>query len=118
MKNKKHIITFIIGLVSLYLLYLIGNTLYENYQVKKEVKDLEMAIIELEENNRVLTEEISYYKTASYVEKIARERLGLMKEGEKVIVIVPEAQSTVVDSGGEVNNLPNYLKWWNYFFGV
>jgi len=99
----------------LYLLYIVGKTLYQSYQVRREVDKLESSITLLEESNRELSSKIIYYQSASYREKIARERMGLMKPGEEVIVILPEEKPKVVEKD-EDDSLPNYQKWWNFFF--
>ena len=103
------------GVVILYLLYVVGKTLYQSYQVRRNVTNLETAIIEMQTSNKELSEKIIYYQSASYRERIARERMGLMKPGEEVIVILPEAKPKVVETNPE-DNLPNYQKWYNFFF--
>jgi cell division protein FtsB len=67
---------------------------YENYRV---IKDLEHRIMELEgnivrameEKNR-LEEELENVNNPEYIEKIAREELGLVKPGELLIIPVEE----------------------------
>jgi len=115
MKKDKSIIRVIAGLIILYLLYVVGKTLYQGYQVRQEVENLKVSIENLSESNRDLSSKIIYYQSASYREKIARERMGLMKPGEEVIVILPEEKPKVVGKD-EDDSLPNYQKWWNFFF--
>lgn len=103
------------GLVILYLLYVVGKTLYQSYQVRREVEDLKTSISEMQLSNKELSEQIIYYQSASYKEKIARERMGLQKPGEQVIVILPEAKPKVTEAEVE-DSLPNYQKWYNFFF--
>ena len=97
------------------MLYVVGKTLYQSYEVRKEVSDLKTSLTETQLSNKQLGEQILYYQSASYREKIARERLGLMKPGEEVIVILPEEKKQVAEKDPN-DALPNYQKWWNFFF--
>jgi cell division protein FtsB len=115
MKKNNSYLRIIIGLAILYLLYIVGKTLYQSYQVHKEVEDLKVSITELQQSNKDLGEKILYYQSPSYQEKIARERMGLQKPGEKVIVILPESKNQVAEKDPD-QGLPNYEKWWKFFF--
>ena len=115
MKKNKGLIRAIVGLVILYSLYVVGKTLYQSYLVRKEVSDLKSSLTQMQESNKQLGQQIVYYQSASYREKIARERMGLMKPGEEVIVILPEEKKQVAEKDPE-DGLPNYQKWWNFFF--
>jgi len=106
---------FAVGVVILYLFYVVGKTLYQSYLVRKEVDNLEVTITELQQSNKELSEKIIYYGSPSFRERIARERMGLQKPGEEVIVILPEAKSKVAEKDPE-DSLPNYEKWWKFFF--
>jgi len=114
-KKQQGYIRVLIGLVVLYLLYVVSKTMYQSYQVRKEVDDLKTSIAETQLSNKQLSEQIVYYQSASYQEKIARERMGLMKPGENVIVILPEEKPKEVVKDPD-DGLPNYQKWWNFFF--
>jgi cell division protein FtsB len=115
MKKDKSLFRIVAALVILYLLYVVGKTLYQGYQVRQEVENLKISIGKLSETNRDLSSKIIYYQSASYREKIARERMGLQKPGEEVIVILPEAKPKTIEENAD-DGLPNYQKWWNFFF--
>lgn len=51
----------------------------EKIKVEKELQDLKS-------KNQELTEEFDDSQTDEYIERLARERLGMIKEGETVIV--------------------------------
>ena len=100
-----------------FLLFSLGKNLYQNWKINQEVDVLKTEISDLRKANNEFAKELLYYQSQSYREKIARERFGLQKPGEEVVVIVPEARPTVVEEK-PVDKSTNYLKWWNYFFGV
>ncbi|MBI5079580.1 septum formation initiator family protein [Candidatus Wolfebacteria bacterium] len=121
MKSK----IFFIFLIPIFLALLIGifQQLYYRYQVKKTLNDLNGEVVNLKNQKDDLSNLINSYKNESNLEKEARVRLNLKKEGEKVVIILPTATSTVEDgeavlmSSDEIKNLPNYKQWWYYFFG-
>jgi cell division protein DivIC len=56
---------------------------------EEEVRELEQKVAALREENQALREEIAHLKSDEYVEKLAREELGLVKEGESAYLVVP-----------------------------
>jgi len=101
----------------------IFQELYYRYKVSGELDKLNNEISLLNEQKNGLGELLNYYKNESNLEKEARVRLNLKKEGEKVIIILPAATSTATDENGEIisefsidkKTLPNYMQWWYYF---
>lgn len=51
-------------------------------QISEKHKQLE----ELESKNERLQDEVNQCNTDEYIERLARERLGMIKQGEKVII--------------------------------
>lgn len=97
----------------------LGKEFYRDYQIKKEIDSLQSDINALEKDNYKLSQLIEYYKTDEYKEAEARKRFNLKEEGESVVVIKPNENSMEYGEvkGATANeNLPNYIKWWNYFF--
>ena len=115
-KNRLLLSLLIIGGV-LFILYAVGNTVYENYQIQQEILGLKNDIANLAQGNKDLSAQILYYQSPSYQERIAREKLNLQKPGEKVIVIMPEAKAKAVKEDPYVK-LTNPQKWWLFFFKV
>jgi cell division protein FtsL len=115
MKKNQRYLRVLVGVGLLYFIYIVGKTMYQSYQVRQEVENLKVSITEMQQSNKELSEKIIYYQSASYREKIARERMGLQKPGEEVIVILPEERPKVVEKDPE-EELSNYKKWWNFFF--
>lgn len=114
--------SFQIGVaVVLMVIFVLGSAfsreLYRDYQVKKEIAKLKADIAEAEKNNYELSKLLDYYKTDEYKESEARARLNLKKDGEKVVMIEKEEAVTTVEDAPESKSLPNYIEWWNYFFG-
>jgi cell division protein FtsB len=67
----------------------------------------------LKRENQELKEKLEFVQTPEFMEKEARDRLGLVQEGEAV-VIMPEKITDVQANNQE--ELPNWKKWWQLFF--
>jgi len=97
----------------------LGKEFYRKYQIQKEIDSLKEDIDSLEKNNYKMSQLIEYCKTDVYKEAEIRKRLGVKKEGENVVVIKSNPADSELGKIEEVDNnenLPNYRKWWNYFF--
>lgn len=118
------LITVISFIIIIYAAFGLARLIWKNYQVNQKIESLKKEITQLEEENFELRNEINYYKTNSYKERLAREKLNLQKPGEIVIVITQpeEDKFSSVQNKGIKNkekklSVPNWRKWWNYFFG-
>ena len=125
-KKKKSIVSkifsfnlFLIGsvLVVVFLGTGLGKEFYRDYQIEKEIDSLQNDIAVIEKDNYKLSQLIEYYKTDEYKEAEARKRFSLKKDGESVAIVKSDPRVLGdFDAEKESQNLPNYLKWWNYFF--
>lgn len=77
--------------------------------VEKEKK-----LVELKTKNQELKETLEKVESEEFVGKEAREKLGMGKRGE-VIVILPNNQTTKQPNNQE-KELQNWRKWYNLFF--
>ncbi|KUO50744.1 MAG: hypothetical protein APF76_15720 [Desulfitibacter sp. BRH_c19] len=89
-KNKKrHINKVILTLVVLILglvLFAFARFAWVSYQLDKEINEYLIQIEEAKMVNAQLVEEIKLAQDPAFIEKLARERLGLVKEGERVVM--------------------------------
>lgn len=65
-----------------------GTSTLEVYRLQREAANLERTKHQLQEQNAQLHEEIRLLYTPAYIERIAREQLGLVKPGEIALLIV------------------------------
>lgn len=105
----------VIGTLALfYMFFIVGKISYQNYTINQRINSLKSEVVSLEKDNKELRDNIEYYKTDAYKEKVARQRLGLKMPGESVVVIVPEEEGE--EEKNEVKRDSNPQKWWNFFF--
>ena len=96
---------------------------YRGYQIQKEINSLQKDIDSFKKDNYQLSQLIEYYNTDEYKEAELRKRFNMKKGEEKLVVIESKDDNLMGDSVGEKDetvdeNLPNYKKWWNYFFAT
>lgn len=111
--------SLIIFLVIIYLFFVVGRTIFDNYNSNKELDQEQQKINDLEANVQDIQNKINYYQTSSFKEKEAREKLGYKAPGENVLSLpIDQENEKGSDSSlGEVKiKTPNYRYWWEYFF--
>lgn len=57
------------------------------WKIKQEIRQIEEEISRAEARNEALREELSYLQSDAYVERVAREELGLVRPGETAVII-------------------------------
>lgn len=93
-------------------------------QIESEVATLQSEADAIRKSNSELEEKISYFETAEFQEKVAKEKLNFQKEGESVAIIKPapsylaESENNQEEKTGDAvkEDIPNYKKWWNKLF--
>lgn len=120
----------IVGIVVLisWVVYVSSKQLARNERIEHEVTLLQNEAEKIRRENETLGEKIQYFSTADFREQEAKEKLGLKKEYEEVVIIkerpeqdkkmtqkMERSDITEVSSEGVV---PNYRKWWVLFFGT
>ncbi len=70
-------LVFVFGLV-----FLFSTRYIKIVEAKDKVLEIEQKIEALKRENKELSEEVRLLKVPSYIEKVAREELGLVKPGE------------------------------------
>lgn len=66
-----------------------------------------------QENTRMAAK-LEEIKQDEYVEKVARDTLGLVKDGEAIVILPKEGISGTGEN--DQAGMPNWQKWWNLFF--
>jgi len=115
----------LVGLILVgYTFFVLGKMVWMNYQRDQEIRNLEKEVQSIEKDNQKLSDLIAFFQTETFKEKEAREKLGVVKPGEKVLVFPEnkEGEGNILenkspsDNGEETEKIPNYQKWWDLFF--
>ncbi len=113
---------YFIGFLLIFLILVLiasGRESYFRYKINQEIRSLERKIEDLQKSNTELSELENYLQSNEFLEKEARLKLNLIKDGEKLVIIKKSDEEPVLEEQEteENKNIPNILKWWEYFFG-
>lgn len=123
-------VVFWVGLVLvLYMFVIVATETGQNYRLRSRADELQSEIDQLKTQINQLGYKISYYKTDSYQDKLAREKLGVQAPGETVVIITSDGgtkqttayplQSQVVgtttDNGD--SQKPHWQQWLDFLRG-
>jgi cell division protein FtsL len=92
--------------LAMVLMGLFGSAYWDGYQVRREAAQLVRERDELRRHNAQLREEIRLLHTPEYIERLAREQLGLVRPGEIAVILVqptpaPATPPAVKAAGGD-----------------
>ncbi len=117
-------IVFILCLIS-WAAYVSSKQLARNQRIENEVDLLRQEAEKIRRENETLSEKVRYFASNDFREQEAKEKLGMKKAGEEVVVIKSRTAEQVQEEtvsllmtpatydGAEE---PNYKKWWRIFF--
>jgi len=109
-----------LGAIILVVLVIAYNILVQIMDAVKSGDRLSSAaetVYKLEAKNRQLKGKLSEVQSLGFIEKEARNKLGLGKAGETVVVIPEEKLKMVMGASKSAEpRLPNWLGWWKVFF--
>jgi len=108
-----------------YMLYNLTVSIYENYQVEKHIEEFQARNNDLKAENDQKLADFQYYTSPEYVEKVAKQNLGLINPGEQVVVI-PDEDLIVLSQDAEEQRVAEQIraswstpkKWWKFFFST
>lgn len=73
-----------------YLVVSFGSQFSRLSNMQKDVRNIQQQVQDLQQKNAALREELHLVQSNAYIEKTAREKLGLVKPGETRVVPVPQ----------------------------
>lgn len=111
-------------IVIFYIFYILGHSIWLNWALKKENDRIKADIAKVQDKNQNLENLITYYKSDSFKELEAREKLGMKKSDEKVVLVpvkkfdptASQEDSLSLLSKKTVTQIANWRAWWSYIF--
>ena len=107
-----------------YLLYSLTVNIYQSYQIDSHIKNFQEENAKIVAENKKKAEDLLYYTSSEYIDKIAKQNFNLINPGEEVIII-PEGENIPINDDASndsaVKNyyyLSNPARWWKFFFEV
>jgi cell division protein FtsB len=91
-----------------------------NWQLEQKLKEVKLQSVKLELEVDTLKLEQNYYKTEEYQEIMAREKQGMMLEGETMVVL-PENSEKAIKKYSDIDEpqqkRSNFDEWLDFLFG-
>lgn len=113
----------------LYMFVIVATETGQNYRLRNKADELQTEIDQLKTQINQLGYRISYYKTDSYQDRLAREKLGVQAPGETVVIISSDGETKLttaypLPTESSSNQLkddsdkPNWQQWLDFLRGT
>lgn len=86
MKKNMNLKKMVFFILLIYACYIFANQQIIMGNIKKQIIQRKTELENLQEKNQKLQDEVKMSKSDSYIEKLAREKLKLVKEGEIPVI--------------------------------
>lgn len=110
----------VLGTIILVVLIVAYNLISQIIQTTKSSERLSQAadsVYKLEAKNRALKEKLTQMQSPQFLEEEVRNKLGLSKKGETIVVIPEDKIKLVLGTSSSAQiRLPNWLGWLKVFF--
>ena len=107
----------LIILVILFIVYNLINQIIEATRSGERLSEAVDAVYKLEIKNKQLKNKLAQIQSQEFIEEEIRDKLGLSKKGETVVIIPEEKLKLVLGASQAVEiRLPNWLGWLKVFF--
>lgn len=84
--DQRRVISIIAIIFIVYGTYATVRVISRNYKLQQEVDELQEEVELLDLQNKELEYRIAYYRTDAFIDKEARDKLGLQAPGEHVVI--------------------------------
>ena len=113
---KPNLLLFLAVLVSIVLVVNSSKRILNLRTTSQQVKESEAQLENLRKDNEKLKEELKYKKSNEFAEEEIRDKLGLAREGEAVVILPKEEDQQVTIDRQQLTK-PNWRKWRDLFLG-
>lgn len=94
-----------------------GVNVFRLWKLGERVEGTEKQVTEALEENKRLSERLSYVQSQEFIEKEAREKLGYGREGETIVVVPDENYQTTNSRKQTIREDANWRKWVRVYLG-
>ena len=93
--SRSRLPAIVLSLLLAYLVISFGSQFSKLSVMQRDVQSIQLQVQDMQQNNAVLREELRLAQSDAYIEKIAREKIGLVKPGETRVVTVSSGTEAV-----------------------
>ena len=115
MKLKKNKLVYwgLVGVMTVFMVRLTGNV-WRLWRAGDRIKQAESEVRSQELENQELQKRLAEVQSPEFIEREAKEKLGLVKPGEE-IVILPEIKLEPSFAKASEGRQSNWRKWWKLY---
>ncbi|OGY49882.1 MAG: hypothetical protein A3B89_03485 [Candidatus Buchananbacteria bacterium RIFCSPHIGHO2_02_FULL_40_13] len=128
--SKSRIVSTVCLILIFFFSVNLTKEIVNRHQIDRKIRQYEEQTAKLEKENKEISVLIDAWQNGRQLEKEARLKLGLKKPGENVVLISRNngqaGEEKIINPEAEVlggiilpentKNIPNYKKWWIFFF--
>ena len=115
---SRRIVRFIVIVVSIVMVINLSRSIWDLWRRRDVLGERQEVLRRTQEENKRLQSELEYAGSGEFIEQEARNRLGLGREGETVVML-PKSQITNPNNQTKQEKeekFPNWKRWWRLFF--
>lgn len=119
MSNKRKIVFILFFIVILGLFYALGNQIYDSLNSGDRLEKETEALMKLQKKNLDLKNKLREVQSMGFIEKEARNKLNLAREGETVMILSQEKIEEILRAEKkqlEEPKIPNWQGWLRLFW--
>lgn len=119
--TKKRLIRFIILIITIWIAIRLAYTTYDVWKRRDVVKERQTELNRATTENSNLKRQLEEIQSPDFIEKEARDKLGLVKSGESIVLLsTPIPTGKPLDMGNTSTKsdslIPIWKQWWKIFF--
>lgn len=111
--HNRYIRLIVVG-ISLILILTISQSILGLSQKRNLLHDRQKRLEDVVAQNERLKKELAEAQTPEFVEEEARRKLGMVKEGEAIVLLPKDSSTTESKSQGE--QIVKWKQWWRLFW--
>ena len=117
-------VTIFIGIVVLAFISVgIYKEMSQKKQIQSQIQQLQQEAQQITHDNALAQEKIAYLESKDYQEKAAKDNLNMQSPDENAVIVKPSVvqnrettKVTDYPAPPVPPQVPNHVKWWDYFF--
>lgn len=111
---KKRTISWLIIIICVYLIFTTLQAIVGLWRAQDKLTGREKELARLDAQQKELLKQKMVVESPEYLEKIARDKLGLSKPGEEVIIVPAELLAQAPKKASDLTE--NWKRWWRLLF--
>jgi len=117
--NKKRIFKLLVLVLGIYFIVSLLQQILSLWRAEERIRIAQRKVEEAKEKNEELVERLKYVQSEEFIEKEVRDKLGMGKGGETVVIVPKDLIEKEIKKAQkeEPEKVPNWRLWKEAFWG-